>query len=60
MSPGIRSGMFAIVSDIHANLEAFTAVLHEIDRRGIQHIVCLGDIIGYGDVAMPGIADGKP
>src|SRR5271154_823334 len=40
--------MFSIVSDIHANFEAFTAVLQEIDRRGIQHIVCLGDIIGYG------------
>ncbi len=40
--------MFAIVSDIHGNLEAFTAVLEEIERRGIQHIVCLGDIIGYG------------
>jgi len=41
-------GMFAIVSDIHGNLEAFTTVLAEIERRGIQHIVCLGDIIGYG------------
>ena len=40
--------MFAIVSDIHANLEAFTAVLEEIDRRGIQHIICLGDVVGYG------------
>jgi diadenosine tetraphosphatase ApaH/serine/threonine PP2A family protein phosphatase len=40
--------MFAIVSDIHGNLEAFTTVLEEIDRRGIQNIVCLGDIIGYG------------
>ena len=40
--------MFAIVSDIHANLEAFTAVLTDIERRGIQHIVCLGDIVGYG------------
>ena len=40
--------MFAIVSDIHANLEAFTTVLAEIERRGIQHIVCLGDIVGYG------------
>jgi predicted phosphodiesterase len=39
-------GMFAIVSDIHANLEAFTTVLAEIDRRGVQHIVCLGDIVG--------------
>jgi diadenosine tetraphosphatase ApaH/serine/threonine PP2A family protein phosphatase len=40
--------MFAIVSDIHGNLEAFTSVLAEIERRGIQHIVCLGDIVGYG------------
>jgi diadenosine tetraphosphatase ApaH/serine/threonine PP2A family protein phosphatase len=40
--------MFAIVSDIHGNLEAFTAVLGEIERRDIQHIVCLGDIVGYG------------
>jgi predicted phosphodiesterase len=40
--------MFAIVSDIHANLEAFTAVLKEIDRRQVQHVVCLGDIVGYG------------
>ena len=40
--------MFAIVSDIHGNLEAFNAVLAEIERREIQHIVCLGDIVGYG------------
>ncbi len=40
--------MFAIVSDIHGNLEAFSAVLAEIDRRGVQHVVCLGDIVGYG------------
>src|SRR5947208_8026853 len=40
--------MFAIVSVIHANLEAFTVVLAEIERRGIQHIVCLGDVVGYG------------
>jgi diadenosine tetraphosphatase ApaH/serine/threonine PP2A family protein phosphatase len=40
--------MFAIVSDIHGNLEALTAVLGEIDRRGVQHIVCLGDVVGYG------------
>jgi diadenosine tetraphosphatase ApaH/serine/threonine PP2A family protein phosphatase len=40
--------MLAIVSDIHGNLEALTAVLAEIDRRGITDIVCLGDIVGYG------------
>jgi diadenosine tetraphosphatase ApaH/serine/threonine PP2A family protein phosphatase len=41
-------GMFAIVSDIHGNLEAFTTVLAEIDRRGITEIICLGDVVGYG------------
>jgi diadenosine tetraphosphatase ApaH/serine/threonine PP2A family protein phosphatase len=40
--------MFAIVSDIHGNLEALTAVFEEIDHRGIEHVVCLGDVVGYG------------
>ena len=40
--------MFAIISDIHGNLEALTAVLAEIDKRGVDRIVCLGDVIGYG------------
>jgi diadenosine tetraphosphatase ApaH/serine/threonine PP2A family protein phosphatase len=40
--------MYAVISDIHGNLEAFTAVLAEIDKRGIQQIICLGDVVGYG------------
>lgn len=40
--------MFAIISDIHSNLEALLAVLAEIDRRKIEDIVCLGDVVGYG------------
>lgn len=40
--------MIAIVSDIHSNLEALRAVLADIDRRGIQTVYCLGDIVGYG------------
>ncbi len=39
---------FAIVSDIHANLEALTTVLHDIEKRGIDTIYCLGDVVGYG------------
>jgi diadenosine tetraphosphatase ApaH/serine/threonine PP2A family protein phosphatase len=39
---------FAIISDIHSNLEALEAVLADIDERGITEIICLGDIIGYG------------
>jgi len=40
--------MFAILSDIHSNLEALTAVLNDIKKRGIKTIYCLGDVIGYG------------
>jgi diadenosine tetraphosphatase ApaH/serine/threonine PP2A family protein phosphatase len=40
--------MFAIVSDIHGNFEALNTVFSEIDKRGIEHVVCLGDIVGYG------------
>ncbi|MCK4341795.1 MAG: metallophosphoesterase family protein [Phycisphaerae bacterium] len=39
---------FAIISDIHANLEALEAVLADLAERGIREIVCLGDIVGYG------------
>lgn len=40
--------MKAILSDIHGNLEALDAVLADIRSRGIEEIVCLGDVIGYG------------
>jgi putative phosphoesterase len=39
---------YAIISDIHSNLEAFERTLFEIDRIGVDEIVCLGDIVGYG------------
>lgn len=38
----------AIISDIHANLEALEAVLKDIETQKVDRIVCLGDIIGYG------------
>jgi len=38
----------AVISDIHSNFEALTAVLEEIDRRNISKIYCLGDVVGYG------------
>ena len=39
----------AIVSDVHANLEALDAVLDDARRRapGAQ-LVCAGDVVGYG------------
>ncbi len=38
----------ALISDIHANLEALTAVLDDIEEQGVERVVCLGDLIGYG------------
>jgi diadenosine tetraphosphatase ApaH/serine/threonine PP2A family protein phosphatase len=38
----------AIVSDVHANLEALEAVLADIVVRGAADTVCLGDFVGYG------------
>lgn len=38
----------AIISDIHGNLEALQAVLDFLKKEGIDEIVCLGDIVGYG------------
>jgi len=38
----------AIISDIHANVEALQAVLADIEARGIKRMICLGDIVGYG------------
>lgn len=38
---------YAIISDIHANLEALDTVFADIDHRGIDQIVCLGDVVGY-------------
>lgn len=40
--------MHAIISDIHDNQEALEAVLADIRRQGIQRIICLGDVVGYG------------
>ncbi|MCZ6612314.1 MAG: metallophosphoesterase family protein [Planctomycetota bacterium] len=38
----------AVISDIHANLEALQVVLDHIDTQNIDRIICLGDILGYG------------
>ena len=37
----------AVIADIHANLEALTAVLEGIKRLKADEIVCLGDVVGY-------------
>lgn len=38
----------AILTDIHGNREAFTAVMADLEPRQIDRIVLLGDLVGYG------------
>jgi predicted phosphodiesterase len=39
---------YAVISDIHSNIEALVMVLKEIGRKHVDDIMCLGDIVGYG------------
>lgn len=38
----------AIISDMHGNLEALKATLKDIEKRKVDKIICLGDIIAKG------------
>lgn len=38
----------AVISDIHANLEALEAVMRRIEEERVDEVVCLGDTVGYG------------
>jgi predicted phosphodiesterase len=40
--------VYAIISDIHANAIALSAVLDDARRCGAKKILCLGDVVGYG------------
>lgn len=39
---------YAVISDVHANLQALEAVLKDAASQGVEKIVCLGDVVGYG------------
>ncbi|MFH1742273.1 MAG: metallophosphoesterase family protein [bacterium] len=39
---------YAIISDIHSNLEALEAVAADIEKQGVDRLVCCGDLVGYG------------
>jgi len=38
---------YAVLGDIHANLEALTAVLQDAKEQRCTHYACVGDIVGY-------------
>jgi predicted phosphodiesterase len=39
---------YAVLSDIHSNLEALTAVTEVLAAAHIDRYLCLGDVVGYG------------
>jgi predicted phosphodiesterase len=38
---------FAILADIHGNLDAFQVVLEDAKKQQVTHYACLGDVVGY-------------
>lgn len=36
-----------LISDVHANLPALEAVLSALSKRGVERIVCCGDLVDY-------------
>ncbi|MBI3011330.1 MAG: metallophosphoesterase family protein [Candidatus Omnitrophica bacterium] len=39
---------YAVLADIHSNLEALTAALGALEAERIDRFLCLGDVMGYG------------
>ena len=39
--------VYGVLADIHGNREGLSAVLCELERRGVERLVCLGDVVGY-------------
>jgi len=37
-----------VISDLHSNDEALSAVLGHVRRKAIRRVFCLGDFVGYG------------
>jgi len=46
----------AVLSDIHANLQALTAVLHDCEKQGVDEFWLLGDYVDYGTQAKETVA----
>ena len=39
---------YAVIGDIHGNLEAFTEVIADANEKGVDEFLCVGDVVGYG------------
>ena len=47
---------YAVISDIHANTAALQFVLKDAAAMGVERVVCLGDVVGYGPQPCEAIA----
>ena len=39
---------YAVIADIHSNLEALDVVLEDTRNQKCTHYCCVGDVVGYG------------
>lgn len=39
--------IYGVLGDIHGNREALEAALAALDARGVERLVCVGDLVGY-------------
>ena len=44
---------WALLSDIHANIQALQACIEHASRQGIERWAVLGDLVGYGGDPLP-------
>ena len=44
---------YGVLGDIHSNLQAFQAVLEELETEKVDGYLCLGDLVGYGGDPKP-------
>jgi diadenosine tetraphosphatase ApaH/serine/threonine PP2A family protein phosphatase len=40
--------IYGVISDVHSNYEALSAVLSHLEELGVEGWICCGDIVGYG------------
>jgi len=43
----VLESKYAILGDIHSNLEALDVVLADAKKKGVTHYACVGDVVGY-------------
>ena len=45
---GARAGRWALLGDVHGNLQALMAVLEHMARQRCDGVLCTGDLVNYG------------